>query len=421
MQIVDIVQVSIDYIENNLKTDITVDELASVAGYSKYHYSRIFKSLTGLSVMEYINRRRLIHSAFEISNGGKVIDTALVYGFETNAGYYKAFVKEFGCSPTEFINNHIASKPCPIKLVQEEHIMITHKKLKKVLASWDMSDSVIKDYYHINTDKKSENIWIVDNDFFLKVTTNKMALEKQFSISKTLNNHHILTAMPIKNTDNKLFFTDGELYFWLSKRIDANPLKSTDFYGDDQLCFEVGKAIGTLDLVLLQRDELICNDSDIAKNVINKIDSVKVLANLTDDFCDKLKDKLNVISTLPTQIIHRDLNPENILMNNNQFGFVDFEILERNIRIFDICYCATAILSETFKNVNCDNSKWFDILDNLIEGYDSVINLSNKEKQAIPYIIYAIQIICIDYFSKYEKYNELTKTNIDMLKFILHN
>lgn len=83
--------------------------------------------------------------------------------------------------------------------------------------------------------------------------------------------------------------------------------------------------------------------------------------------------------------------------------------------------CATAILSETFKNVNCDNSKWFDILDNLIEGYDSVINLSNKEKQAIPYIIYAIQIICIDCFSKYEKYNELTKTNIDMLKFILHN
>ncbi len=419
MQIVDTIQNSIDFIENNLKSDITLTELSNNAGYSKYHYSRIFKSLTGLSVIEYVNRRKLIHAAFEISNGKKVIDTALTYGFDTGAGFYKAFRKEFGCSPTDFINNHIACKPYKINLLQEEHIVITHKKLKQVLKNWDLHNSEISDYYHINTDKRSENIWLIDNKYFLKVTTNLSALTNQFTISKMLCNSQIITAQPIKTINGDLYFTDKELYFTLTEKINAKPLKSIDFYNNHSLCFEVGTAIGKLHQAFLNQNS-ICDENCVVADAISCIDNVKAITNLPSSFYSNLKLLFEgLISKLPTQTIHRDLNPENILTNENGYGFVDFDIAEKNIRIFDICYCATAILSETFNNTNCDHEKWFDILKSLVNGYDNIIKLTQQEKQAIPYIICAIQMICINYFSKQEKYKDLTHTNIKILEFLI--
>lgn len=419
MQAVNIIQDSIDFIENNLKTDITLTELSNRAGYSKHHFSRIFKSLTGLSAMEYVNRRRLIYSAFEISNGSKVIDTALAYGYDTSAGFYKAFRKEFGCSPTDFISNHIACKPYKINLLQEEHIMINRKKLSEVLKSWNLHNAEISDYYHVNTSKRSENIWVIDNKYFLKVTTNLSALNKQINISKALCNLQIITALPIKTINGDLYFSDGELFFTLTEKINGKPLKSMDFYNSNALCYEVGTAIGKLHKAFLNQN-IICNENCVVTDAIECIDNVKQMTISQNAFFNDLKTQLeNLISKLPKQTVHRDLNPENILTDGNNYIFVDFDITEKNIRIFDICYCATAILSETFDNKNCENTKWFDILKGLINGYDDVMNLTLPEKKAIPYIICSIQIICIGYFSKQEKYKDLTQTNIKILEFII--
>lgn len=419
MQIADIIQDSIDFIENNLKSDITLSELSTSAGYSKYHFSRIFKSLTGLSVMEYVNRRKLIHSSFEISKGAKVIDIALSYGFDTGTGFYKAFKKEFGCSPTDFIKKHIACKPYKINLLQEEHIMITHKKLTMVLKSWNLHNAQISDYYHINTLRRSENIWLIDNKYFLKVTTNPMTIKNQAEIYKILQNSKILTASPIKTVNGDLYFTDDELYFTLTEKINAEPLKSTDFYNNNKLCFEVGTAIGQLHKTLAKQD-IICDEHCIISEAICCLDNAKQIAELSTSFCLKLKSELEIFEgKLPSQIIHRDLNPENILISENNYGFIDFDITEKNIRIFDICYCATAMLSETFNSESYDNDKWGDILDNLVKGYDDVIQITPYEKHAIPYVICSIQIICINYFSKFDKYKELTQTNIKILEYII--
>lgn len=54
---INIIQQSLDYIEDNLKTEISIAELANMAGYSLYHYERIFKNLVGISISQYIKRR----------------------------------------------------------------------------------------------------------------------------------------------------------------------------------------------------------------------------------------------------------------------------------------------------------------------------------------------------------------------------
>lgn len=64
---------------------------------------------------------------------------------------------------------------------------------------------------------------------------------------------------------------------------------------------------------------------------------------------------------------------------------------------------------------------WKEILNNIIVGYNSINRLNEEEIAAIPYVIYSIEIICIAYFCKYDKYEVLAKTNINMLKWLIKN
>ena len=105
------IQDSIDYIEDNIKCDISAQELSENAGFSVFHYYRLFQTAVGLPVMQYILRRRLLNAIYEIKFGSRMIDVALLYGFETHAGFYKAFVREFGCTPAQYLKLHRVKKP----------------------------------------------------------------------------------------------------------------------------------------------------------------------------------------------------------------------------------------------------------------------------------------------------------------------
>ncbi len=102
----ELIQGSIDYIEDNLKCEISAQELSERAGFSLFHYYRLFQTAVGLPVMQYILRRRLLNAIYEISCGSKMIDVALLYGFETHAGFYKAFVREIGCTPAQYLKRY---------------------------------------------------------------------------------------------------------------------------------------------------------------------------------------------------------------------------------------------------------------------------------------------------------------------------
>ena len=108
----DYIKPSLDYIEQNLKTDIKIEELANMTGYSVTHYRRMFGKTTGVSVANYISKRRINHALFEILSGRKAIDAVLEYGFDTYAGFYKACVKMHGCSPTKYLmlNKNLTTK-----------------------------------------------------------------------------------------------------------------------------------------------------------------------------------------------------------------------------------------------------------------------------------------------------------------------
>lgn len=429
MNYLDIMQNSIDYIEKNLKSELSAYELAENAGFSLFHYYRLFQGAIGIPVMQYILRRKLHNAIYEISSGKKIIDVALSYGFETHSGFFKAFKREFGCSPTQYLKKYKVIKPYKINLRQEEYIMMTDKKLKEILTHWDLKEPIeIKNFYYGSSGNKSENTWIVNNDFVIKVCTNFLGLKHQIALSKSLAGTGLETATPVPTKDKNDYYVDGELYFCLTNRIKGECIKSGQIYQNDYKSNGryLGEIIGQLHLILQKQDNgLICNEPNLYETIKDwAIPEVKKYMIISNSFYeDCLENFKNLYVLLPKHIIHRNPNPSNIIMKDGKLaGFIDFELSERNIRIFDPCYAATAILSESFTENDHDKlHKWLAIFKNIITGYDNICKLSNEEKQAIPYVIYSIQMICVAYFSNKDKYKDLSKTNQKILLWLLEN
>lgn len=353
-----------------------------------------------------------------MSNGMTKVDIALSYGFETYAGFYKAFKHEFNCSPSEFIKSYKSEKPYRINILQEEQIMISKNKIQKLLIYWNLQNKNVSNIYNENTGRQSENAYYVGDDYVIKFSANYGSIKNSISITNSLAKSNLSVAEIIKTIDGSDYLQNGELYFVVTKRIKGSQLKCEDIFKNTDIAYQIGSSIAKLHNSLKTFDESNYKQADILNDVKSTLPKVQNLINLNDDF---LKNFSIVYDKLPRQIIHRDINPSNMIFDKDEFkGFIDFDLTEVNIRIFDICYCATAILSECFNNSDIDKNKWLEIFDNLIKGYERITPLSEYEKQALPYVIYSIQIICIAYFSQFDKFDNLTKINMDMLKWIMN-
>ena len=104
------IQSVLDEIDKRITEDIRADELARMANYSTHHFRRVFNELTGTPFMSYITRRKLEYALYDLSQGNKIINVAMDYGFETHAGFTKAFKKYFGYPPSLY-RIHIAASP----------------------------------------------------------------------------------------------------------------------------------------------------------------------------------------------------------------------------------------------------------------------------------------------------------------------
>lgn len=90
------------YIEQDLTDEIDFQQVERLALCSEYHFRRMFSFLAGVSLSEYIRRRRLTLAAFELVHSDvPVIDLALKYGYTSPDAFTRAFHSLHGVTPTE--------------------------------------------------------------------------------------------------------------------------------------------------------------------------------------------------------------------------------------------------------------------------------------------------------------------------------
>lgn len=91
---------AINYIEFNLDKDMSYEEAAKIAGCSLYCFQRIFSYIAGISLSEYVRRRKMTQAAFELQRtNSKVIDVALKYGYSSPTSFNRAFQSIHGITP----------------------------------------------------------------------------------------------------------------------------------------------------------------------------------------------------------------------------------------------------------------------------------------------------------------------------------
>lgn len=97
-----------DYIETHISEPLNIETLADVAGFSVYHFSRIFQSISGESLAAFYNRIRMEHALFMLAHceDENMTGIALDLGFTDSSVFSRAFKNHYGISPREYRKNY---------------------------------------------------------------------------------------------------------------------------------------------------------------------------------------------------------------------------------------------------------------------------------------------------------------------------
>jgi len=98
----------IDYIEDHLTDDLSLEMISKYAGVSDYHFRKIFYYLSGWTLSEYIKNRKLSEANKDLLNGEKVTDVAFKYGYQSVDGFTRAFKKWNDFLPSDVVKKGIS-------------------------------------------------------------------------------------------------------------------------------------------------------------------------------------------------------------------------------------------------------------------------------------------------------------------------
>jgi AraC family transcriptional regulator len=116
------------YIESHLARPLTLDEISSVAGVSRFHMVRAFAVATGSSVIRYVRARRLSEAARALAAGAPdILDVALDADYGSHEAFTRAFRDHFGVTPET-----VRATTCLDKLKLQEPILMDSTAFDKI-------------------------------------------------------------------------------------------------------------------------------------------------------------------------------------------------------------------------------------------------------------------------------------------------
>ncbi|WP_166241055.1 helix-turn-helix domain-containing protein [Paenibacillus turpanensis] len=94
---------SLDYIEKHLTQTILLKDVSKIGMFSKHHFYRVFYSVVGSTLADYVRTRRLTKAALELAHTNeRILDIALKYHFQSQEAFTRAFKKMFHLTPRQY-------------------------------------------------------------------------------------------------------------------------------------------------------------------------------------------------------------------------------------------------------------------------------------------------------------------------------
>ncbi len=126
---------SMNYIEEHLTDEIDYEQLGRIACCSAYHYQRMFTYMAGITLAEYIRRRKMSLAAVDLQGGeARIIDIAEKYGYRSPTAFNRAFQSFHGIAPSSVKNEGTSVKsfsPIVFKITVKGATEMNYKIEKK--------------------------------------------------------------------------------------------------------------------------------------------------------------------------------------------------------------------------------------------------------------------------------------------------
>lgn len=139
-----IIQKSIAYMEQHLEEQLTLADIASHAGFSPYHFHRLFRKEVGMNIADYLRKRRLCYAAqLLLHSEAAIIDISLHCHFESQESFTRAFKKLYGMPPGRYRKIFAVHAHHSSHYKGEDHMQ---QQSQSELKGWFLSGSHPHDY-----------------------------------------------------------------------------------------------------------------------------------------------------------------------------------------------------------------------------------------------------------------------------------
>lgn len=264
--------------------------------------------------------------------------------------------------------------------------------IEQILPLWGIENRQVVQIY--------PSAWEINHSYALKVYTDREQMERNIKISEILSDCSIPVAETVLTATGEKYVSHQDNFFFLSKKLPGSNISDLK---DKTIAWEMGHAIARLHRAFTKCEKEVefWNNSllDEMKGWIRETLTNNQWNIIQETEYSKAVDLLeSVYDCLPKQLIHRDVHFGNFLFSEGKLsGYIDFDLCQRNIRIFDICYFLTGLLAEETEDA-FTKAEWLENLKSVLAGYESIIHLSEKEKSAIPCVMECIEILFAAYF-----------------------
>lgn len=294
----------------------------------------------------------------------------------------------------QLANIYYLSESSIRRIISKEKVEYQKMKeiIEQILPLWEIESKQLLQIY--------PSAWEINHSYVIKSYDNKNQLERNIKISEILLNCSIPVAKTVLTKTGEKYVAYKNNYFFLSRKLQGSNIFDMK---DKTIAWKMGRAIAQLHTAFIKCEkEVEFWDNSLLEEMKGWIRD-NLAANewkiLSEEAYSKTVELLeSVYDYLPKQLIHRDVHFGNFLFfEGNLSGYIDFDLSQKNIRIFDICYFLTGLLAEETDDA-FTKIKWIENAKSVIAGYENVLPLSEKEKDAIPCVMKCIEILFIAYF-----------------------
>ena len=287
--------------------------------------------------------------------------------------------------------------------------------IKEILKEWNLEHPPVQIYH---------SAWSINDQYVIKEYSDQNTIKRNLEMFKILHKTGIPVPEIIPLPGGEEYFEQDDKMYLITTKLKGKNIINVNRCNETWF-FDFGTILARLHIAFQECEKTISYwnnslleemNSWVSRNLnqfrpeyLNHYEAKKAVSELAQ-----------VYHELPKQLIHRDVHLGNFLFDNQNFsGYIDFDLSQSNIRIFDVCYFLLGILLEEDNN-RVEAKRWYIIVRQVIKGYDSLMMLSHIEKQAIPCVMANIELLFTAYFLGIGD-EKLAKDSADLFWFVREN